>query len=90
MNGYEQCILWLLECPELQAVSDGSRSAIEEAKALPHGDGDDGFTEVQNTVVYLGEQAELIRTLLDQLCQESGGLTKAIGKVGSATAASAA
>jgi hypothetical protein len=78
----EQCILWLLESPELQAASDGTKAAIEEATALLRGDGDDRLAELQNTVAYIGEQVELIRTVLDRLCQEVDGLKKAIGKEG--------
>lgn len=78
----EQSILWLLDRPELQSPSDETRTAIEEARALLEDDGDDRLAEIQNTVVYIGEQVELIRTVLDGLCREFGELKQAIGKDG--------
>ena len=76
----EQCIQRLLEVPELISASEETKAAIAEAKDVLYGDGTPELREVRDTVVYVGEQVELIRMVLDQLCGEFMELRKAIAK----------
>jgi hypothetical protein len=76
----EQCIVRLLEVPELASASEATKAAIADANDVLFGDGTPELREVRDTVVYIGEQVELIRLVLDQLCGEFTELRKAVGK----------
>ena len=85
------CVRRLLDSPELRQGCEETRAAIDDALSVlsdgecnerPGGEEGDEAMEFCNTVLYIGEQVELIRTVLDRLCQEVGELKKALGKEG--------
>ena len=81
----ERCLRRLLECTELNLdeMKDETRAAIRQALMIAESESTAPQTEeLVNTVLYIGEQVELIRIALDQLCNEVAGMKKAMAGKG--------
>ena len=76
----EQCIVQLIELLDGDTAREEAKAAIAEAKDLLYGDGTPELRQVRDTVEYIGEQVEMIRIVLEQLCGEFTELRKAVGK----------
>lgn len=76
----EDALHRLLDCPELNLdeFEEETRAAIDAAAALLRTPGSSDLTELEHTVTYVGEQVELIRTVLEQLCDEVAALKKGL------------
>ena len=69
----------LIELVESDTAREEAKAAVAEAKDLLYGDGTPELRQVRDTVEYIGEQVEMIRIVLEQLCGEFTELRKAIG-----------
>jgi len=81
----EQCLRRLLQCTELNLddLEDETRAAIRQALMVVESESTAPQTEeLVNTVLYVGEQVEMIRIVLDRLCGEVGEMKKAVGGKG--------
>lgn len=78
----ERCLQRLLDCPELNLdeVEEETRAAIEQASAVVKSPAVTDLTELEHTVVYIGEQVETFRAVLERLCDEVAAVRKQLGK----------
>jgi len=76
----EQCIAQLIELLNGDTVREEAKAAIVEAKDILYGDGTPELRQVRDTVEYVGEQVEMIRIVLEQLCGEFTELRKSTAK----------
>ena len=76
----EQCIVQLIELLDGDTAREEAKAAIAEAKDLLYGDGTPELRQVRDTVEYIGEQVEMIRIVLEQLCNEFTEMRKTVGK----------
>lgn len=78
----ERSLQRLLDCPELNLdeVEDETRAAVEQAAEVLNTPGSSDLAELEHTVVYVGEQVEMIRIALERLCDEVAGMRKQLPK----------
>lgn len=77
----EQCLHRLLQCTELNLddLEEDTRAAIRQAlMVVESGSIAPQTEELVNTVLYVGEQVEMIRIVLDRLCTEVGEMKKTV------------
>jgi hypothetical protein len=77
----EEALHRLLDCPDLNldSVEEETRAAIDAAAAALNDQSGSDLTELEHTVVYIGEQVEMFRGVLERLCDEVAAVRKQLG-----------
>jgi len=77
----EQCLRRLLQCTELNLddLEDETRAVIRQALMVVESESTaPQMEDLAGTVLYVGEQVEMIRIVLERLCTEVGEMKKAV------------
>lgn len=76
----ERYLQRLLDCPELNLdrCEEETWAAVAEAAGVLNTPALSDLGELEHTVVYIGEQVEMFRSVLERLCDEVAGPKKGL------------